>query len=63
MTEKAILIATIGTRDLAFKTSDGEWLNVGNDRSPDLDSISEQARVQCDLGLNQDDFRSITQYL
>ena len=59
----SILVATIGTRDLAFQVSSGEWLNIGNDRAPDPNSISEQALVQVDLGLENFNFRSLTEYL
>lgn len=61
--KKSILVATIGTRDLAFQVSSQEWLNLGNDRSPDADSISEQALVQLELGLTKSDFRLLTEYL
>lgn len=60
---KSILIATIGTRELAFRIGDKEWLNIGNDRSPDINTISEQAQVQSYLGLDQSDFRLLTEYL
>lgn len=63
MTKKSILIATIGTRDLAFLTSEKEWLTVGNDRNPDLDTPSQQVRVQYDLELDTPSFRRITQHL
>ena len=59
----SILVATIGTRDLAFQVSSGEWLNIGNDRAPDPKSISEQALVQVDLGLENFSFRALTEYL
>ena len=61
--KKSILVATIGTRDLAFQVSSHEWLNLGNDRSPDGDSISEQALVQMELELQKSDFRFLTEYL
>ncbi len=61
--QKSILVATIGTRDLAFQTSDGQWLSVGNDRKPDLDDESQQVLVQVDLGQEKGDFRSLTEYL
>jgi hypothetical protein len=60
--KKSILVATIGTRDLAFQVSSHEWLNLGNDRSPDGDSISEQALVQMELGLQKSDLRLLTEY-
>lgn len=49
--KKNILIATIGTRDLAFQVSSGEWLNVGNDRMND-EQFSPQGQVLLDLSLN-----------
>lgn len=61
--KKSILVATIGTRDLAFQVSSQEWLNLGNDRAPDSDSISEQALVQMELGLDKSDFRLLSEYL
>ena len=61
--KKSILVATIGTRDLAFQVSSHEWLNIGNDRAPNSDSISEQALVQMELGLEKSDFRLLTEYL
>ncbi|WP_107667199.1 hypothetical protein [Cyanothece sp. BG0011] len=61
--KKSILIATIGTRDLAFCIAENEWLNLGNDRSPNKDSISEQALVQDHLGLERSSFRLLTEYL
>lgn len=62
-TKKSILVATIGTRDLAFRVSSNEWLNLGNDRVTDSDSISEQALVQMELELEKSDFRLLTKYL
>ena len=61
--KKAILVATIGTRDLAFRVSSQEWLNLGNSYVADSDSISEQALVQMELGLEKCDFRFLTEYL
>ena len=63
MTKELILIATIGTRDLAFLSSDQEWLNVGNDRTPDIDTLCQQVKVQWDLHIDTTSFREITQYL
>lgn len=60
---RTILVATIGTRDLAFRVSNGKWLNLGNDRSPDGDTISEQTLVQKELKLERCDFRLLTEYL
>ncbi len=49
--KKNILVATIGTRDLAFQVSSGEWLNVGNDRMND-EQFSPQGQILLDLGLD-----------
>ncbi|NJK35762.1 MAG: hypothetical protein HC919_12910 [Oscillatoriales cyanobacterium SM2_2_1] len=43
------LIATIGTRDLAFQLSSGEWLNVGNDRAEAFDVTTQAGQVALDL--------------
>ncbi|MCT7963006.1 hypothetical protein NG791_20240 [Laspinema sp. D1] len=61
--KKSILVATIGTRDLAFCVSSNEWLNPGDSYVRDSNSISEQAMVQMELALEKSDFRQITQYL
>ena len=63
MSPKSILVATIGTRDLAFCVSSDEWLNLGNSFVADSNSISEQALVQMELGLENSDFRFLTEYL
>jgi hypothetical protein len=62
-TPKSILVATIGTRDIAFAITPKQWYNLGNDRSPDSNSISEQALVQTELRLEKSDFRFLTEYL
>jgi hypothetical protein len=59
---KNILIATIGTRDLMFQISAGEWYNVGDDQMQDGEIIGEQAEVLADLGFAQASFRELTQY-
>lgn len=61
--QRAIVVATIGTRDLIFKTSSGLWYNVGDDRMQDGDIIGEQAEVISDLGLGTASYRHLTQYL
>ena len=48
---KAVLVATIGTRDLMFQISSGLWYNVGDDRMQDGNIIGEQAEVISDLNL------------
>lgn len=60
---KAVLVATIGTRDLMFQTTSGSWYNVGDDRMRDGDIIGEQAEVLCELGLGATTYRDLTQYL
>ena len=67
--KKSILIATIGTRDLAYQDSSKDWLNVGNDRAEG--GKSQMGQVKEDLstepgtppGLEDYDFRTLTQYL
>jgi hypothetical protein len=59
----AILIATIGTRDLMFQISNGDWFNIGDDRMQDGDIIGEQAEVISDLGLGKINYRDLTEYL
>ena len=63
MSPKSIFVATIGTRDLAFCVSSDEWLNLGNSFVAVSNSISEQALVQMELGLENSDFRFLTEYL
>ncbi|MDV2992004.1 MAG: hypothetical protein N4J56_001658 [Chroococcidiopsis sp. SAG 2025] len=48
---KAVLVATIGTRDLMFQVSSGSWCNLGHDRMKDGDEFGEQFEVLSDLGL------------
>ncbi|WP_069789441.1 hypothetical protein A5482_016125 (plasmid) [Cyanobacterium sp. IPPAS B-1200] len=62
---KTILIATIGTRDLALYCKDynQQWLNVGNAFQSNLEEEESQAvRVQYQLE-KQGSFREVTQYL
>ncbi|MGI0480844.1 hypothetical protein ACN4EE_08635 [Geminocystis sp. CENA526] len=62
---KTILVATIGTRDLALYCEDynKQWLNVGNAFQSNLEEKESQAvRVQYQLG-KQGSFREVTQYL
>jgi len=62
---KIILIATIGTRDLALYCKDynQQWLNVGNAFQSNLEEEESQAiRVQYQLE-KQGSFREVTQYL
>ena len=61
--KKNILVATIGTRDLAFQVSSGEWLNVGNDRMND-EQFSHQGQILLDLSLDPLlSFRELTELL
>jgi len=60
---KAILVATIGTRDLMFQIASGSWYNVGDDRMQDGEIIGEQAEVIADLKLGQIKYRDLTQRL
>jgi hypothetical protein len=52
----AILVVTIGTRDLMFQTSSGFWYNIGD--------FKERIQVIDDLGLDQKiTHRDLTEYL
>ena len=60
---KNIFVATIGTRDLMFQVSSGEWFNLGDDQMRE-DIISEQSEVVSDLKLpDLTNHRDLTQYL
>lgn len=59
----AVLIATIGTRDLMFQISSGVWYNIGDDRMHNANIIGEQAEVISDLGLSTITYRDLTKYL
>jgi hypothetical protein len=59
----AILVVTIGTRDLMFQAKSGTWYNIGNDR-PQKDITIEQFEVAHDLKLPEGStYREITKYL
>jgi hypothetical protein len=61
---KSILVVTIGTRDLMFKISSGEWYNIGDDQMQDGEIIGEQAEVIADLPVQSPiSYRELTQYL
>jgi len=60
---QAILVATIGTRDLMFEISTGLWYNIGDDRMQDGDIIGEQAEVISDLNLGKINYRDLTKHL
>lgn len=57
--KKSILVATIGTRDVAFCATSEEWLNIGNAYGHNNDLL----QVQIDLGLENADYRFLTNYL
>lgn len=63
MTQQSILVATIGTRDLSFQITSGEWYNVGDDRIQNGAIIGEQAEVLSDLGFAEKSYRDLTYYL
>lgn len=51
--KNSVLVVTIGTRDLAFQLSSGDWLNVGNDQArnqaQDWSVLTHEAQVAIDL--------------
>jgi hypothetical protein len=59
---KAILVATIGTRDLMYQTSSGQWYNIGNDQMR-ADILTDQVEVSIDLGKEALSFRDLTEFL
>jgi len=60
---KSILVATLGTRDLMFQVTNGDWYNIGDDRMKG-DILGEQIEVVSDLALTEkSSFREISQYL
>ena len=63
----ATLIATIGTRDLMFQTTSGEWFNIGDDQMRDdivrQNILSEQDQVLTDLKLGTITFLELTDFL
>jgi len=60
---KAVLVATMGTRDLMFQVSSGSWYNIGDNQMKDGDEFGEQFEVLSDLGLGSTTYRDLTQYL
>lgn len=48
-TTKSIFVATIGTRDLAFQLSSGEWVTVGDDQSKARNVLTQEDQVAIDL--------------
>lgn len=59
----AILIVTIGTRDLMFQISSGTWYNVGNNQVQGTNIITEHIEVTEDLKPQQTTQRGVTKYL
>jgi hypothetical protein len=60
---KAILVATIGTRDLMFEVKNKLWYSVGNDRLNSGSELTEQLQVSWDIKFPSDStYRSITEY-
>lgn len=59
--KKSILVATIGTRDLAFQLSTGEWRNVG-DKQTEANAKSDRGIVQEDVGKVNASLRDITKF-
>ncbi len=61
---RVVLVATIGTRDLVFRVSNGDWHNLGDDRAAPGGVLSQQAAVIQDLRLDQAiTYRQLTSYL
>jgi hypothetical protein len=65
---KAILIATIGNRDLMFQIKSGEWYNVGETEMKESvleksNILTENLEVISDLELRNVTYRDLTQYL
>jgi hypothetical protein len=59
----AILIVTVGTRDLMFQISSGTWYNVGNNQVQGTNIITEHIEVTEDLKSQQTTQRGVTKYL
>jgi hypothetical protein len=59
----AILIVTVGTRDLMFQISSGTWYNVGNNQVQGTNIITEHLEVTEDLKSQQTTQRGVTKYL
>jgi|GEM_PF-916111 len=67
--KRTVLVATVGTRDLAYQVSSQEWLNVGNYNPQQWDSLSHAVQVELDLETDPQikgdpgrSFRSRTQF-
>jgi hypothetical protein len=60
----AILVVTIGTRDLMYRATSGTWYNIGNDRLKENETITEKIEVLSDLKLSETTtYRDLTGYL
>jgi hypothetical protein len=60
----AILVVTIGTRDLMYQGTSGTWYNIGNDRLKENETITEKIEVLSDLKLSETTtYRDLTGYL
>jgi hypothetical protein len=60
----AVLVVTIGTRDLMFQASSGTWYNIGNDRLKENETITQKLEVLYDLKLSENTtYRELTHYL
>jgi hypothetical protein len=47
--DRAVLVATIGTRDWMYQTSQGKWVNLGDDRQVNPSCPSQQQEALADL--------------
>jgi hypothetical protein len=60
----AILVVTIGTRDLMYQATSGIWYNIGNDRLKEDESITEKIEALSDLKLGENTtYRDLTHHL
>ncbi len=60
----AILVVTIGTRDLMYQATSGTWYNIGNDRLKEDESITEKIEALSDLKLGESTtYRDLTHHL
>jgi hypothetical protein len=60
----AILVVTIGTRDLMYQAQSGTWYNIGNDRLEENETITQKIEVLYDLNLSENTtYRELTHYL
>jgi hypothetical protein len=60
----AILVVTIGTRDLMYQATSGIWYNLGNDRLKENETITEKIEALSDLKLSETTtYLDLTEYL